>query len=249
MSSSRRTEPEGVRLQKVLADAGIGSRRACEELIDAGRVEVNGRTVAVQGMRVDPERDVIRVDGVGVSTRQGLVYLALHKPRGMLSTMSDPQGRANVGDLLAGRSDRLYHVGRLDADSEGLLLVTNDGELAHRLTHPSFGVPKTYLAEVDGPLPRDVGRRLRAGVDLDDGPVAADSFRVVDAHAARVMVEVVVHEGRQHVVRRMLAAVGHPVRRLVRTQVGPIRLAEMRPGKVRALRDAEVRALHQAVGL
>ncbi|MDQ3431892.1 MAG: rRNA pseudouridine synthase, partial [Actinomycetota bacterium] len=217
----------------MLAQAGLGSRRACEQLIEEGRVEVNGEPVRVQGKRVDPERDTVRVDGSLLPTIPGLVHLAVNKPRGMLSTMSDPQGRLSLADLLQGRRERLFHVGRLDADTEGLLLVTNDGQLAHRLAHPSYEVAKTYLAEVTGPVPRDLGRRLRAGVDLDDGPAQVDSFRVVGHAGARVMVEVVLHEGRKHVVRRLLATVGHPVDRLVRTHVGPVALGSMRPRKVR----------------
>ncbi len=238
-----------VRLQKVLAEAGVGSRRTCEQLIAEGRVEVNGRVVRTLGTRVDPAGDRLRVDGVLVASRPGLVHLAVNKPRGMLSTMSDDRGRPCLGELVAGRAERLFHVGRLDADTEGLILLTNDGHLAHRLMHPSFGVSKTYFAEVAGPVRRDVGRRLRAGVDLDDGRVAVDAFRVVGSSAGRVQVELVLHEGRKHVVRRLLAAVGHPVQRLVRTAIGPIQLGGMRPGVVRALSPQEVRALHAAVGL
>jgi len=238
-----------VRLQRVLAQAGLGSRRACEQLIEEGRVEVNGEPVRVQGKRIDPERDTVRVDGSLLPTIPGLVHLAVNKPRGMLSTMSDPQGRASLADLVQGRRERLFHVGRLDADTEGLLLVTNDGQLAHRLAHPSYEVAKTYVAEVPGPVPRDLGRRLRAGVDLDDGPAQVDSFRVVGHAGARVMVEVVLHEGRKHVVRRLLATVGHPVDRLVRTHVGPVALGSMRPRKVRDLTLEEVRRLYDAVGL
>ena len=238
-----------MRLQRVLAQAGLGSRRACEQLIEEGRVEVNGEPVRVQGKRIDPERDTVRVDGSLLPTIPGLVHLAVNKPRGMLSTMSDPQGRASLADLVQGRRERLFHVGRLDADTEGLLLVTNDGQLAHRLAHPSYEVAKTYVAEVPGPVPRDLGRRLRAGVDLDDGPAQVDSFRVVGHAGARVMVEVVLHEGRKHVVRRLLATVGHPVDRLVRTHVGPVALGSMRPRKVRDLTLEEVRRLYDAVGL
>ncbi len=240
---------EGVRLQKVLAQAGLGSRRACEELITQGRVEVNGRTVRAQGVRVDPERDVIRVDDARLPTGAKHVYLAVNKPAGMVSTMSDPEGRPSLGDLVTGRRERLFHVGRLDADTEGLLLLTNDGDLAHRLTHPSYGVLKTYLVEVAGPLPRDVGKRLRAGVELDDGPVQVDGFRVLDASAGRVLVELVIHEGRKHVVRRLMDAVGHPVLRLVRTEIGPIRLGQLKPGRTRALSLPEVQELYRAVGL
>jgi len=239
----------GERLQKVLARAGFGSRRACEELIAAGRVEVDGQLVSVQGVRVDPARALIRVDGERLATTPGLVHLAAHKPRGMVSTMSDPRGRPCLGDLVASRTQRLFHVGRLDADSEGLVLLTNDGPLAHRLTHPSFGVSKTYLCEVAGPLPRDLGRRLRAGLELDDGPASVDAFRAVGATASRVLVEVVLHDGRKHVVRRLLAQAGHPVHRLVRTGIGPLTLGDLRAGATRALAPVEVRALYRDAAL
>jgi 23S rRNA pseudouridine2605 synthase len=242
-------ESSGVRLQKVLAAAGVGSRRACEELIGEGRVTVNGEQVREQGVRVDPEKDVVHVDGMRVTTSSTSIYLALNKPRGMVSAMSDPEGRPSVGDLVAARKERLFHVGRLDADTEGLLLLTNDGELAHRLAHPSYGVAKTYLAEVIGPVARDVGKRLRAGVELDDGPVRADGFRLVSSSGNRVLVELVIHEGRKHVVRRLLAAVGHPVQSLVRTAIGPVQLGGQRPGKLRPLSSQEVAALYAAVGL
>ena len=240
----------GVRLQKVLATAGVGSRRACEELIAAGRVEVDGVRVREMGTRVDPRTAVIRVDGLRIATvGSGLVYLALNKPRGVVSTMSDPQGRPSLGDYVEGRRTRLFHVGRLDADTEGLILLTNDGDLGHRLTHPSYGVPKTYLAEVTGPLARDVGKRLRAGVELDDGSVSVDSLRVVGRTAGRVMIEVVLHEGRKHVVRRLLDAVGYPVHRLVRTDIGPVALGELAPGRTRSLTADEVGRLYREVGL
>jgi 23S rRNA pseudouridine2605 synthase len=239
----------GVRLQKVLAAAGVGSRRACEQLIEDGRVSVDGHVVHTQGTRVDPASAVVRVDGLRISAPAGAVHLALNKPRGMVTSMGDPDGRPSVGDLIAGRKERLFHVGRLDVDTEGLLLLTNDGELAHRLTHPSYVVLKTYLAEVAGPVARDVGRRLREGIELEDGLVAVDGFRLVDSTGNRVLVEVVLHEGRKHVVRRLLAAVGHPALRLVRTAVGPIALGNQRPGKLRPLRTQEVAALYRAVGL
>jgi 23S rRNA pseudouridine2605 synthase len=247
------SESGRVRLQKVLANAGVASRRAAEELIAAGRVEVDGEVVRELGRRVDPRTAVIHVDGSRLVLRADQVYLALNKPRGVHSTMSEQQGRPCVGDYVRSQPARLFHVGRLDADTEGLLLLTNDGELAHRLMHPSYEVPKTYLAEVRGQVPRDLGRRLRAGVQLEDGPVAVQSFRVVDrgldAGPGRTMVEVVLHEGRKHVVRRLLAAVGHPVQRLVRTVVGPVRLGQQRPGSLRALTSAEVAALYRAVDL
>ncbi len=240
---------EGVRLQKVLAAAGLGSRRACEILIAEGRVSVDGEVVREQGRRVDPERAVIRVDTMRINTTTGMVYLALNKPRGMVTAMSDPEGRPSVGDLVASRKERLFHVGRLDAETEGLLLLTNDGELAHRLSHPSFEVPKTYLAEVLGPVARDVGRRLREGVELEDGMVRVDSFRLVDSNANRVLLEIVLHEGRKHVVRRALAEVGHPVQRLVRTAIGPVRVGDQRAGKLRPLTRDELAGLFKLVGL
>ena len=249
MSPRNDAPSEGVRLQKVLAAAGLGSRRACEVLIEQGRVEVDGRVVREQGMRVDPQTAVVRVDGQRVPTAAGTIVVAVNKPRGVLSTMSDDRGRPCLGDLVADRSERLFHVGRLDADSEGLILLTNDGPLAHRLTHPSFEVPKTYLAEVSGPIGRGVGKQLREGVDLDDGLARVDSFRVVSSSASRVMVEVVLHEGRKHIVRRMLAEVGHPVSRLVRTKIGPVSLGDLRTGRTRVLNRQELGELYQLVGL
>jgi len=239
----------GIRLQKVLASAGIGSRRACEQLIDEGRVEVDGQVVLEQGMRVDPSSSVIKVDGMRIPTAPGHVVLAMNKPRGVHSTMTDERGRPCVGDYLRGRKERLFHVGRLDADTEGLLLFTNDGELAQRLSHPSHGVDKTYLAQVRGTIPRDLGRRLRDGVELEDGFVRVDRFKVVTSAPGRALVEVVLHEGRKHVVRRLLAEVGHPVEGLVRVKVGPIGLGDLRSGKVRTLTLTEVGELYAAAGL
>lgn len=241
--------PAGVRLQKVLAGAGVGSRRACEELIAHGRVSVAGSVVREQGVRVDPQTAVIHVDGVRVNVRADLVHLVLNKPRGVLATMHDEQGRPCVGDWVADRSERLFHVGRLDADSEGLLLMTNDGELAHRLTHPSYEVPKTYLAQVPGPVRSDVARQLKRGVVLDDGPARVDEFTVVDSSGGRALVEVVLHEGRKHLVRRLLAGVGHPVSSLVRTQIGPVRIGHQRQGTVRHLNRVELGELYRLVGL
>jgi len=240
---------EGVRLQKVLAAAGLGSRRACEQLIAEGRVTVDGTRVREQGVRVDPVHAVIEVDGMRIATAPDHVYLAFNKPAGVVSTMSDPEGRPSLADYVADRSVRLFNVGRLDADTEGLILLTNDGELAHRLAHPSYGVQKTYLAEVTGPVARDVGKRLRAGIELDDGVVHADRFRLVSTVGNRVMVEVSLHEGRKHVVRRMLAEVGHPVTRLVRTAVGPVSLGGLKPGRHRRLSQQEIGALYKAAGL
>jgi 23S rRNA pseudouridine2605 synthase len=241
--------PGGVRLQKVLAAAGVGSRRHCEELIGEGRVEVDGEIVRRYGARVDPQHQIIRVDGMRIPSRQDLVYLALNKPAGVLTTMSDDRGRPTIADFLGDYPERLYHVGRLDFDTEGLMLLMNDGELAHRLAHPSYGVLKTYLADVPGPLPRDVGRRLLSGVELEDGVASADKFRVVEQAGSRALVELTLHEGRKHIVRRMLAEVGHPVSRLVRTHVGPIALGSQRPGTTRPLTTREIGELYAAVGL
>jgi 23S rRNA pseudouridine2605 synthase len=241
--------PGGARLQKVMAEAGIGSRRYCEELIGEGRVEVDGEVVRRFGARVDPEYQVIRVDGRRIPAKAGLAYLAFNKPPKVLTAMSDPRGRKTVADFLGDRSQRLFHIGRLDYDTEGLMLLTNDGELAHRLAHPSFEVAKTYLADVTGQVPRDLGRRLMAGIELDDGVAVADRFRLIDRSGQRALVEITLHEGRKHVVRRMLAAAGHPVTRLVRTDVGPIKLGNLKPGTSRSLGTREIGELYAAVGL
>lgn len=240
---------ELIRLQKVLAAAGLGSRRACEALIEAGRVEVDGRQVREQGLRVDPRTAVIRVDGERVPTAPGIVVMAFNKPRGVVTTMDDEQGRPCVGDYVQGRKERLFHVGRLDADTEGLLILTNDGELANRLGHPSHGVDKTYLATVRGKVLPPALRELRAGVELDDGPARFTSARVVQQLADRAMVEVVLHEGRNRIVRRMMEFVGHPVIDLVRTRIGPIHLGQQRPGVLREISGPELRSLYTAVGM
>lgn len=240
---------EPIRLQKVLAAAGIGSRRKCEVLIERGRVSVNGSVVTALGTRVDPQTDVIHVDGERVPTAADLVVVALNKPRGVLSTMSDDRGRPCVGDYVQEYSQRLFHVGRLDGDTEGLLLLTNDGELANRLSHPSHGVLKTYLATIDAPVPGGLGNRLKKGIQLEDGPVRVDSFRVVQQAAGQAMVELSLHEGRNRIVRRMLAAQDRPVRALVRTSVGPIHLGQQRPGTVRRLVGPDLRRLYSAAGL
>ena len=245
------TDPneEGVRLQKVLAAAGIGSRRVCEEIIEMGRVTVDGKKVTSQGMRVRPEKAVIHVDGLRISAAPDAFYVAFNKPRGVLSAMHDPDGRQTVGDYVADRGQRLFHVGRLDADTEGLILLMNDGELAHRLTHPSYGVQKTYLAQVDGIIPKDLGRRLKEGILLEDGLARVDNFKMVDAVGRHALVELTLHEGRKHIVRRLLDEVGFPVKRLVRTQFGPVSLGDQRPGKIRNLSMNEIGALYKAVDL
>jgi 23S rRNA pseudouridine2605 synthase len=240
---------QGERLQKVLARAGVGSRRVCEDMIAEGRISVNGKQVREQGMRVDPQTDRIAVDGQRIDVRNDRVTYALNKPSGVITAMSDDRNRPAVGDMVGDLAPGLVHVGRLDQDTEGLLLLTTDGELAHRLAHPSFEVRKTYLAQVSGSVPRDLGKRLRAGIELEDGPVAVDSFQLMDTHAGQSVVEVVLHEGRKRIVRRLLAEVGLPVSRLTRTAVGPIELARMRSGSIRRLTRAEVGSLHELVGL
>jgi 23S rRNA pseudouridine2605 synthase len=253
MRSTMSESPEGVRLQKVLSKAGVASRRAAEDLIAEGRVSVDGKVVREFGTRVDPNNAVIHVDGVRVVLSEDLVYLAFNKPIGVHSTMTDDRGRPCVGDYVhkyeRNANAGIFHVGRLDADTEGLLLLTNDGDLGHRLTHPSYEVPKTYLAEVPGPIPRDLGRRLKDGIELEDGFAKADSFKLVDSLPGKATVEIVLHEGRKHIVRRLLAEVGHPVQRLVRTAVGDIRLGNQRPGTLRALNRSEIGTLFNAVGL
>ncbi|GAA3434010.1 hypothetical protein GCM10018954_036140 [Kutzneria kofuensis] len=250
---SAKNSDDGVRLQKVLSQAGVASRRAAEELIAEGRVSVDGKVVREMGRRVDPDTAVIHVDGSRVIVREDTLHLALNKPKGVHSTMSDEMGRPCVGDYVRERAEsggaRLFHVGRLDVDTEGLLLLTNDGELAHRLMHPSYRVLKTYLAEVPGPVAKDVGKRLKAGIVLEDGPIKVDAFRLVDSMPGKALVEVVLHEGRKHIVRRLLAEVGYPVQRLVRTEIAGVQLGNQRPGSLRRLTRAEVGQLYSAVGM
>lgn len=239
---------DGERLQKVLAAAGVGSRRVCDQLIADGRVTVNG-VVAVLGTRVDPDIAVIHVDGTRIPTRSEHVVLAFHKPAGVTSAMSEPRGRACVGDFVADRPERLFHVGRLDVDTEGLLLLTNDGELANRIAHPSHGMSKTYVATVTGRVDPGLRARLRKPVQLDDGPVRISHCRIVDIAEQRSVVEVTLHEGRNRIVRRLFDALGHPVQRLVRTQVGPVRLRGLAAGKMRELTGRELRDLYTEAGL
>jgi 23S rRNA pseudouridine2605 synthase len=213
-----------------------------------GKIEVNGEVVLEQGVRVDPEKDEIKVDGLTVAT-QSYLFFALNKPAGVVSAMEDPEGRQCLGDYVQNRETRLFHVGRLDTETEGLILLTNDGELANRLTHPRYKVVKTYVAMVPGPVPHRVVREIQKGVELDDGPVKVDSFRVVDNDSDQAMVEIRLHEGRKHIVRRLMEAVGHPVADLARTQVGPIDLNNLRLGTMRALSSREVGELYKAAGL
>ncbi|MGD6746377.1 pseudouridine synthase [Streptomyces sp. BH106] len=241
-------EQEGERLQKVLARAGYGSRRACEELVDEARVEVNGEIVVEQGLRVDTEKDEIKVDGLTVAT-QSYQFFALNKPVGVVSTMEDNEGRQCLGDYTNNRETRLFHVGRLDTETEGVILLTNHGELAHRLTHPKYGVKKVYLAHLVGPIPRDLGKRLKDGIELEDGYARADHFRIVEQTGKNYLVEVTLHEGRKHIVRRMLAEAGFPVDKLVRVAFGPITLGDQKSGWLRRLSNTEVGMLMKEVDL
>jgi len=244
------TQPaEGVRLQKVLAAAGIASRRGSEILISEGRVEVNFEIVTEQGRRVDPERDVIRVDGARIPPPRRHRYLALNKPSGVVTTMSDPEGRRTVADLVTGgKKDRLFHVGRLDTDTEGLLILTNDGDFAHRLAHPSYQVPKTYIAEVAGLVGEQALSRLRRGITLDDGPVRPTSVKIVSTAGDKTLLKITIQEGRNRIVRRTMEAVGHPVRRLSRIGIGPVRLGNLKVGEYRDLTREELGGLLDLIG-
>ena len=248
----------GQRLQKVLAHAGVASRRACEQLIADGRVSVDGITVTEPGVRVDPRTQEIRVDGSRILTNPELITLMLHKPAGVVTTMEDPEGRPTVAqygrDYLAEHPElpdslRLVHVGRLDTETEGLLLLSNDGELSHRLMHPSFEIAKTYVAIVEGQVEPWVPRKLRRGIELEDGEAKADRVTVKDSGPRGSIVEITLHSGKNRIVRRMLDAVGHPVTRLARTRLGPLRLGNLRPGQTRPLSGEEIAALQQEVGL
>ena len=235
------TDEEGlVRLQKLLAMSGIASRRKCEELMLAGEVEVDGEVVTRLGTKVDPTKAVIRVEGRRLPPVSPNVYLVLNKPRGVVSTMSDPEGRRCLGDVVADRPERLFHVGRLDTDTSGLILLTNDGDFAQRMAHPSYEVDKTYVAEVEGEVYRRVAKQLLEGVTLEDGPVTVRKVRIVEASASRSIVELVIHEGRNRIVRRLLDHVGHPVLRLTRTRIGPVQLGRLGVGELRDLTREEL---------
>ena len=243
-------DAEGIRLQKVLAAAGIGSRRHCEELIENGLVEVNGRTVTEQGRRVDPLTDVIRVDGARIPPPRRHAYLMFHKPRGVVSTMDDPQGRSTISDYLGKRSkDGLFHVGRLDTPTEGLLLITNDGDFAQRMLHPSHEITKTYVVEVEGVIDNVTLRKLTRGVTLEDGPVRPDQVKLIPRGGPRTFVQVVLHEGRNRIVRRLFEVLGHPVRRLSRTAIGPVRIGQLKVGELRELSRDELGSLMDLAGL
>jgi 23S rRNA pseudouridine2605 synthase len=250
MSADLPVDDDGlVRLQKLLAQSGVASRRKCEELMLDGQVEVDGEVVTRLGTKVDPRTAVIRVAGKRLPPVSPHVYLVLNKPRGVVSTMSDPQGRKTLGDLVADRPERLFHVGRLDTDTEGLILLTNDGDFAQRVAHPSYELDKTYVAEVTGVVERNVVQRLLDGVVLEDGPVEVHACRVVSTTQDRSIVELTIHEGRNRIVRRLLDEVGHPVRRLTRTAIGPVLLRGLKVGALRDLTRDELGTLLDAARL
>ena len=224
-----------VRLQKFMADCGVASRRACEALIDEGRVKVNGKIVKTQGVKIDPINTKVEVDNELISATKTKTYLAFNKPAGILSTMSDPEGRPSLQDFFGSWPDRLFHVGRLDKESEGLIILTNDGQWAHESTHPSFGVEKTYLVQTEEPISRSAFQNLMEGVELEDGLA-----KPISVARRGAMIEVVIHEGRNQIVRRMFDALGYPVERLIRTAIGSIKLGELPPGKWRSLNSVEL---------
>ena len=226
---------ELVRLQKFMADCGVASRRACEALIDEGRVKVNGKIVKTQGVKIDPINTKVEVDNELISATKTKTYLAFNKPAGILSTMSDPEGRPSLQDFFESWPDRLFHVGRLDKESEGLIILTNDGQWAHESTHPSFGVEKTYLVQTEEPISRSAFQNLMEGVELEDGLA-----KPISVARRGAMIEVVIHEGRNQIVRRMFDALGYPVERLIRTAIGSIKLGELPPGKWRSLNSVEL---------
>ena len=239
-----------VRLHKALADAGVASRRACEELITDGRVAVNGQQITTLGSKVDPEKDVLTVDGETISSVKSKTYVLFNKPAGVLSTMSDPEGRPSLGDFFTHRSDRLFHVGRLDKESEGLILLTNDGEISHRATHPSYGVIKKYLVEVEGNVSPAQVLQLKKGVQLDDGLARALDVTILRQPTQKsAWLEVSIHEGRYHIVRRMLEALDLPVTRLIRTEFGPLNLGETKVGRWRHLNEGELDNLFSVLKL
>lgn len=246
--TSDREETEGIRLQKALSQAGVASRRAAEAMIEEGRVEVNGRVVTTQGLRVDPGRDTIRVDGARIPAPRRHTYLLLNKPRGVVATMDAPEGRETLAQYVP-RHQRLYHVGRLDTDTEGLIILTNDGEFAHCLAHPSYEVRKTYLVDAEGLIDDRVLHRLEKGLRLEDGPIRPDRVRLVSRGPSRTLVRITLHSGRNRIVRRMMDSVGHPVRRLARIGIGPVRLGDLASGGTRELTREELGTLLDLVGM
>ena len=240
----------GIRLQKVLAQAGFGSRRKCEIMITDGRVEVDGQLITELGTRVDPKKQEIRVDGSRIRLSNKHITLALNKPKKVLSAMEDKKGRWILRDIIGDGYERVFHMGRLDYDSEGLILMTDDGELAQHVMHPKYEIPKTYIVTVEGHIGGNIARRLvRTGVQLDDGWIKFDQCTVLDQTREYSMLRVVLHSGRNRIVRRIFGSIGFPVVRLVRTQIGPIKLGEIKAGSYRILSKTEVDSLAKAVGL
>lgn len=233
------------RLNKVIADAGITSRRGADELIQDGRVSVDGEIVRELGSKVDSNNSIVMVDGEIITQSLTKTYLALHKPRGVVSTMYDPEGRPSLSDFISLRTERLFHVGRLDKESEGLILLTNDGEMTFRATHPSYGLEKTYVIEYAGRLPKDAQSSLLKGIELEDGLGRVLEFKVLSP----TWIEVTIHEGRYHIIRRLMEAVGVDVLRLIRTRFGPILLGDVLEGRWRDLNKAELVNLRKALDL
>ncbi len=242
-------DPQGERLQKVMAHAGVGSRRLCENLIEQGRVSVDGQVITRLGVRVDPAKVAIHVDGMPIQIDESKLTVALYKPPGVVSTMEDDMGRPGLAQYVADVPSRLYHVGRLDQDTEGLILLSNDGELTHRLTHPSYEVPKTYIARVEGSVTRGLGRALTKGTTLEDGPIKVDTFVLREAALRNSIVEITLHSGRNRIVRRIMEEVGHPVMELVRTKFATIEVGHLKPGRTRAIAGSELSALMHSVGM
>lgn len=234
---------ELVRLQKVLAEAGVASRRACEEIIAQGRVRVDGRVVREMGVKVDPDTAKIEVDGEEIRVSQTRTLLAFNKPAGVVSAMSDPQGRPCLGDFFSEWPGRLFHVGRLDFETEGLILLTNDGDLANRLAHPKHEVVKRYLVQIRGVLPNNLASVLRTGVELEDGLVRLSSVKMLARSEKSALLEIELHEGRNRIIRRLFAQLELPVEHLVRIGVGSIDLGELRPGRWRAISEPELKKL------
>lgn len=240
---------DGIRLQKVISQAGIASRRHAEILITSGRVKVDGVVVRQLGIRVDPSIQTIHVDGNQIMLDTKSLTIALNKPAGVVSTMEDPEGRPCLADYVEQYNQRLYHVGRLDTDTAGLILLTNDGELAHRLMHPSYEVPKTYVATVHGEVPRGLGKKLARGIMLEDGPVKVDDFQITDHYGEMTLAQLTLHEGRNRIVRRILESVGFPVIELVRIQFGPVHIGRLHPGVTRRIEGPILQELYRSVGL
>ena len=250
MANNGDREVQLVRLQKVLADAGVASRRGSEELIADGRVSVDGVQILEMGFKINPEISLVEVDGEAIRNKASKTYLAFHKPAGVISTMSDPEGRPNLGDYFKTRNERLFHVGRLDKESEGLILLTNDGDLAHRATHPSYGLVKKYVVEVSGVISKDLISTLLKGVELEDGLARALEVSVLrEVNPKHFWVELSIHEGRFHIVRRMFEALGVEVLRLIRSEFGPIALDETKVGRWRALSRVEIDKLFNLLKL